>query len=87
MSINQLAALAIMSERTFLRHFTSATLLKPMQYIQRVRVQKACELLESSTLSFEQISASVGYDDVNSFRKVFIKVIGLSPSAFKARFV
>jgi YesN/AraC family two-component response regulator len=58
-----------------------------MQYIQRVRVQKACELLEASQQSFEQISASVGYDDVNSFRKVFIKVIGLSPSAFKARFV
>jgi transcriptional regulator GlxA family with amidase domain len=76
-----------MSERTFLRHFTSATSLKPMQYIQRLRVQKACNLLESSKQSFEKISASVGYDDVNSFRKVFIKVIGLSPSAFKARFV
>ena len=87
MNISQLAQLAFMSERTFLRHFTRATSLKPMQYIQRVRVQKACELLETSQQSFEQISASVGYDDVNSFRKVFIKVIGLSPSAFKARFV
>ena len=87
MSISKLAAIAIMSERTFLRHFTRATSQKPMQYIQRLRVQKACDLLESTTQSFEQISASVGYDDVNSFRKVFIKVIGLSPSAFKARFV
>lgn len=87
MNINELARLTFMSERTFLRHFTRATLLKPTRYIQRVRVQKACELLESSTHSFEQISASVGYDDVNSFRKVFIKVIGLSPSAFRARFV
>lgn len=87
MTISKLAEIAIMSERTFLRHFTSATSLKPMQYIQRLRVQKACNLLESSKQSFEKISASVGYDDVNSFRKVFIKVIGLSPSAFKARFV
>jgi transcriptional regulator GlxA family with amidase domain len=86
-SVGELAQITFMSERTFLRHFTRATSLKPMQYIQRVRVQKACELLEASTQSFEQISASVGYDDVNSFRKVFIKVIGLSPSAFKARFV
>jgi YesN/AraC family two-component response regulator len=37
--------------------------------------------------TFEKIPASVGYDDVSSFRKVFIKVIGLNPSAFKARFV
>lgn len=87
MTISKLAKIAIMSERTFLRHFTSATSLKPMQYIQRLRVQKACELLESTTQSFEKISANVGYDDVNSFRKVFIKIIGLSPSAFKARFV
>ena len=86
-TISKLAEIAILSERTFLRHFTSATSLKPMQYIQRLRVQKACELLETSKQSFEQISANVGYDDVNSFRRVFIKVIGLSPSAFKARFV
>ncbi|WP_281559457.1 helix-turn-helix domain-containing protein [Thalassomonas sp. RHCl1] len=87
LNIAMLAALACMSERTFLRQFTQATTMKPIQYIQRIRVQKACELLESSTQSFEQISLNIGYDDVNSFRKVFIKVIGLSPSAFKARFV
>ncbi len=86
-TITTLAEIAILSERTFLRHFTSATSHKPMQYLQRLRVQKACELLETSKQSFEQISATVGYDDVNSFRKVFIKIIGLSPSAFKARFV
>jgi len=87
LNISLLAGLACMTERTFLRQFTHATTLKPIQYIQRIRVQKACELLESTTNSFEQIAFTVGYDDVNSFRKVFMKIIGLSPSAFKARFV
>ena len=87
LNISTLAALAYMGERTFLRQFTSATTMKPVQYIQKVRVQKACELLESTTQSFEQIALNIGYDDVNSFRKVFIKIIGLTPSAFKARFV
>ncbi|WDE13770.1 GlxA family transcriptional regulator [Thalassomonas haliotis] len=82
----ELAAQACMSERTFLRHFTEATKFKPLEYVQRFRVQKACELLESSNLSFEQISPQVGYEDVNSFRKLFIKVIGLTPTAFKERF-
>ncbi|MBL4822654.1 MAG: helix-turn-helix domain-containing protein [Colwellia sp.] len=85
--VTLLASLLHMSERTFLRQFTRATTHRPVQYIQRVRVQKACELLESTTQSFEQIALNIGYDDVNSFRKVFIKVIGLSPSAFKARFI
>lgn len=87
LNIPILATLACMSERTFLRQFTNATTLKPIQYIQKVRVQKACDLLESTTQSFEQVALNIGYDDVNSFRKVFIKVIGLSPTAFKARFV
>jgi len=87
LNISALAALACMSERTFLRQFTSATTMKPIQYIQKVRVQKACELLESTTQSFEQIALNIGYEDVNSFRKVFMKIIGLTPSAFKARFV
>ncbi|WDE03402.1 helix-turn-helix domain-containing protein [Thalassomonas viridans] len=82
----ELAALACMSERTFLRHFSEATGLKPLAYLQRFRIQKACELLESSSQSFEQISQQVGYEDVNSFRKLFIKVIGLTPTAFKERF-
>ena len=85
--IAKLAALAHMGERTFLRQFTNATSFKPVQYIQRIRVQKACDLLETTTQSFEQIALSMGYEDVNSFRKVFIKIIGLSPTAFKARFV
>ncbi|MBH0018949.1 helix-turn-helix domain-containing protein [Pseudoalteromonas sp. SWXJ133] len=87
LNVSVLAALACMSERTFLRQFTHATTLKPIQYIQKIRVQKACELLESTTHSFERVALNIGYDDVNSFRKVFIKIIGLSPTAFKERFV
>jgi transcriptional regulator GlxA family with amidase domain len=87
LNVSILAALAYMSERTFLRQFTNTTTFKPIQYIQRVRVQKACELLETTPQSFENIALNIGYDDVNSFRKVFIKIIGLSPSAFRARFV
>lgn len=85
--VAKLAGLAHMSERTFLRQFSNATTLKPIQYIQRIRVQKACDLLETTTQSFEQIALNLSYEDVNSFRKVFIKIIGLSPTAFRARFV
>ena len=86
LTVAHLAQTVFMSERTFLRQFTQATGLKPIQYIQRLRVQKACEQLEASSLSFEKIALSVGYEDANSLRKVFIKTMGLSPSAFRARF-
>lgn len=86
LNVSVLAEKAFMTERTFYRQFTEATNLKPTVYVQKIRVQKACEMLESSSISFEQIALSVGYDDANSFRKVFNKIMGLSPSSFRARF-
>ena len=87
LNISVLADLAYMGERTFLRQFTNSTSLKPGQYIQRVRMQKACNMLESTSHTLEQIALTIGYGDVNSFRKIFIKVMGLSPKNFRAKFV
>ena len=87
LTLDQLSEEAFMTRRTFIRQFTKATTLTPINYIQHVRVQSACELLESSHKPVEQISYLVGYEDVNSFRKVFMKIIGLTPSRFRSRFL
>ncbi|EDK30110.1 putative transcriptional regulator protein [Vibrionales bacterium SWAT-3] len=87
LTLDQLAEEAFMTRRTFIRQFTKATTLTPINCIQHVRVQSACELLESSHKPVEQISYLVGYEDVNSFRKVFMKIIGLTPSRFRSRFL
>ncbi|MGK7872439.1 MAG: GlxA family transcriptional regulator [Xenococcaceae cyanobacterium] len=75
-----------LSERTFLRRFVRATTLKPKQYIQRVRIQRACELIETTNDMFESISLKVGYEDNSAFRKTFIKIMGLTPREFRSRF-
>ncbi len=85
--ISELAKESCLTERTFLRRFTKATGITPSEYLQRLRVQKACDLLESSTTTFEQIAYKVGYEDVSAFRKVFIKIMGLTPREFRKRFV
>ncbi|MCJ8271582.1 MAG: helix-turn-helix domain-containing protein [Psychrosphaera sp.] len=87
LTVEALAQRVFMTKRTFLRQFSAATKHTPVQYIQRVRVQKACELLETTNKTTEQIAALVGYDDVNGFRKVFNKVVGLNPTGFRAKFV
>ncbi|MCW8886838.1 MAG: helix-turn-helix domain-containing protein [Motiliproteus sp.] len=84
--IKQLAALSHLTERTFLRRFVKATGLKPTQYLQRLRIQKACELIESSNGSFEKIAGEVGYEDISAFRKTFTKITGQTPKEFKSRF-
>lgn len=85
--ISDLARDCCLTERTFLRRFTKATGIKPSEYLQRIRVQKACDLLENSSTTFEQIAYKVGYEDVSAFRKIFIKIMGLTPKEFRKRFV
>ncbi|WP_293266800.1 helix-turn-helix domain-containing protein [Neptunomonas sp.] len=85
-SMSELAVLSCLGERTFLRRFVKATELKPSQYLQQLRIQKACDLIESSYDSIELIATKVGYEDVSAFRKVFIKTMGLTPREFRNRF-
>ncbi|RYX99599.1 helix-turn-helix domain-containing protein [bacterium] len=86
-TIDQLADQAILGQRTFLRRFMKATGFKPTEYIQKLRVQKACELIESTNENFENIAIQVGYEDASAFRKIFRRITGLTPGEFRRRFV
>ncbi len=81
-----LAEQAGISVRTLQRRFLKVTGMSPTHYLQKLRLQKACELLESTILPFETIAYQVGYQDVSAFRKLFKKDIGLLPKAFRERF-
>lgn len=86
LSINQLAKQVSITERTMQRRFLKATGYNPNQYLQRLRIQKACDYLESTKHSFEWISHQVGYEDISACRKAFINIVGLTPREFRKRF-
>jgi len=85
-SLAVLAAHAGLEERTFLRRFQKATGLTTTEYIQRLRVGKAQELLQFSASPVDQIAWDVGYADPGAFRKVFTRIVGLTPNEFRRRF-
>lgn len=85
-SLTDMATRAGLGERTFLRRFRAATGLKPTEYCQQLRVSKARELLEFSRQSIEQVAWQVGYADSGAFRKVFTRLVGLSPGDYRRRF-
>ena len=85
-SLVQMAAIAGLEERTFLRRFQKATGLKPIEYCQHLRIGKARELLEFTSQSVEKIAWTIGYGNAGSFRKIFSKLLGLSPSDYRRRF-
>lgn len=85
-SVADMGREAGMEERTFLRRFKAATGMKPIEYVQNLRVGKARELLEFTKRPVDQIAWSVGYDDATAFRRVFHRVVGLSPGDYRQRF-
>lgn len=52
-------------------------------YIERVRMNKAVELLLKNRLTIDEIARQVGYNSAHSFRRAFKRVRGVSPSAFR----
>ena len=86
LNLATLASLAGLEERTFLRRFQKATGLTTTEYGQRLRVGKARELLQFTTQSVDKVAWDVGYGDPGSFRKIFMRIVGLTPSDYRARF-
>jgi methylphosphotriester-DNA--protein-cysteine methyltransferase len=60
--------------------------LKLTQYLQHLRVGKARDMLELSALTVDEIAWRVGYKDPSAFRKMFQRVVGLSPGEYRRRF-
>lgn len=85
-SVGDMAGKAGLEERTFLRRFKAATGMKPIEYVQNLRVGKARELLEFTKRSVDQIAWAVGYEDATAFRRVFHRILGLAPGEYRHRF-
>ncbi|SDI25446.1 GlxA family transcriptional regulator [Salipiger marinus] len=84
--VADLAGRAGMTSRTFLRRFRAATGMTPVEYLQQVRIAKAREALERTLLPVDRIAWDVGYSDAATFRKLFQKLAGLPPAAYRQQF-
>lgn len=77
---------ACLSERTLERRFRSAVGVSPSRYVQELRVEAAKEMIEREASSIDDIASRVGYADPASFRRVFTRLVGLSPGSYRKRF-
>jgi len=85
-TLSTLAAQAGLEERTFLRRFQKATGMTSTEYCQHLRVGRAQELLQFSSDSFDRIAWEVGYSDPGALRKIFTRIVGLTPGEYRRRF-
>lgn len=85
-TIDNLARDVGISPRHFKRRFKQATGELPLKYLQRVRIDAAKELLETTRDSIDKITWAVGYRDVSSFARLFKQHTQISPRAYRDKF-
>ena len=72
-----------MSSRTLTRRFRAATGDSPSDYLRRVRIEAAKDLLRNSDLTVAEIASGVGYRDIGAFYDAFGKHTGQRPGAYR----
>lgn len=71
------------SRRNIVRRFKQATGVPPIEYLQHIRIEKAKKQLEQTNLNISEIINETGYTDPKSFRKVFLKLVGMTASEYR----
>jgi AraC family transcriptional regulator len=82
-SLEDLAAEAQLSPFHFARMFKHSVGVPPRVYLTRLRMEKACELLEKTDLPVTEIAFEVGYASNQAFARVFLKERNMTPTAFR----
>ena len=82
--LEELLKIAHMSRSNLMRVFRKATGQTPIEYLVRLRIQRAMEMLRNSDLSITEIALEVGFNDSNYFTRQFRRALGLSPRQFRA---
>jgi len=75
-----------MSVRNFARIFRAEVGLPPAAYVERVRVETARRLLETSERSVDDVAEASGFGTPERLRGAFARRVGLSPREYRARF-
>ncbi|MFT5888532.1 MAG: transcriptional regulator GlxA family with amidase domain [Zhongshania sp.] len=83
LTIKEMAAQSGLSERSFHRRFRQVVGLPPLQYLQKLRIEMAQDLLQNSNLSVEEISQQCGYSDTSYFCRLFKQHSATSPMEFR----
>ena len=84
--VNQLADMVNITPRTLNRRFQAAVTMRPIEYIQAVRIEQAKRLLESGDVTIKSLAEQVGYDDISSFTRLFKRATELTPKEYQDKF-
>ena len=82
-TLEKLAEIVHLNTSYFSIIFKKETGYSFTDYLVLCRIDQAKRLLRESDLSISEICEAVGYSDVKHFRRLFIKIVGAKPSAYR----
>jgi AraC-like DNA-binding protein len=85
MRIEDLARQSAMSVTSFHRHFKAVTMLTPVEYRTRIRLQEARRLMLVADLDAASLGLAVGYESPSQFSREYRRAFGAAPAADAAR--
>lgn len=85
-TLDELAHRSSLSRRSYLRQFAKATGTTPIKWLIEQRIQASLALLESSSLSIEQVAARIGFESPVTFRHHFVRQMHTTPSDYRSAF-
>jgi len=85
LDVSALARVAHLSPAHFARRFRAAYGETPYSYLMTRRIERAQELLRRGELSITDVCVAVGCTSLGSFSSRFTEIVGLTPSAYRAR--
>ena len=83
LDLHQLARAAHLSPKYFARKFKAAISIAPMEYVRRIRMERAQSLLAASDAAVGQIALSCGFEDAAHFSRAFKTYSGSTPLEFR----
>lgn len=82
-SVKEIAATVYVSERDCYRKFQKELGKTPLQFIQNIRLERACQLLSSTDIPVTDVASLCGLGSSSYFCSVFSSIIGCTPGAYR----
>jgi AraC-like DNA-binding protein len=82
-NLQEMARSCGLNSSYFSRAFREAVGVPPFEFINRIRVQKACLLLKRTEMTILEIALTVGYNNISFFNRYFRKIMKMSPREYR----